>query len=432
MLRTAVGSTLWGKALELSAQILLVALVPRVLGPADYGVFALVFTVVSVSSLSMALGGPALLSRFIQAVSPGERDMVARALFIRLARWRGALLCTIVICAIVLAAVAPSTFSPVIVVWAIAALVFDVGATLAFQAALALQHTTAWSFRFGVQNAITLATALAGYGIAGVEGAVAGLALASGAVFAWGAFLVGRQLVRTRSGASLPPGVVRFGALQAIGNFFEQLTHRGAVVAVAILAGSSVETGFTALAVGIAMAGTYVIWQLFTVQLPGLVAATRDEPDASVAEQSLRQLAGVSLAGAFALGVVGVCLVPLVTPIVFGEQFEDAEPAMAIALAALPLAPFTAASTQVGALRLRPGLRACATGAGFAAFAVAAALAVPHWEATGGAMALLAGCSVSVLVSRLMFPEVIDRGLLAAALGGSVLLLGLAAATGAV
>jgi O-antigen/teichoic acid export membrane protein len=281
-----------------------------------------------------------------------------------------------------------------------------------------------------VQNAITLAAALAGYGIAGVEGAVAGLVVASGAVFTWGAFLVVRPLVRAPSGGSLPDGVLRFGAVQALGNVFELLTHRGAIVAVAILAGSSVETGFTALAVGIAMAATYVIWQLFTVQLPGLVAATRDEPDASRAERSLSQLAAVSLGGAFALAVVGVCLIPLVAPVVFGEKFEGAEPAMAIALAALPLAPFTAIATQVGALRLQPGLRTCATGAGFLGFVIAAALAVPHWEAAGGAAALLAGCSVSVLVSRLMFPDAIDRGLLAAGLSGSVLLLGLAAATG--
>jgi O-antigen/teichoic acid export membrane protein len=127
-----------------------------------------------------------------------------------------------------------------------------------------------------------------------------------------------------------------------------------------------------------------------------------------------------------------VCLIPLVVPVVFGEQFEGAETAMVIALAMLPLAPLTAITTQTAALRLRPGLRVCATGAGVSAFAVTAVLAVPHWEAAGGTTALLTGVAVSVLVSRLMFPEVIDRRLLAAALSGSALLLGLAAATGAV
>ena len=324
---------------------------------------------------------------------------MARTLLVRLARWRGAFLCSMVICAITLAAVAPSTFPPVIVLLAVVALVLDVGATLTFQTALALQHTTAWSFRFGVQNTITLAASLAGYEAAGVEGAIAGLAVASGALFAWGSFLVLRPLMRARSGASLPAGAIRFGAVHAVANLFEQVTHRGAVVAVAILAGSSVETGFAALAVGIAMAGAYVIWQLFTAQLPGLVAATRDEPDASLAERSLRQLSALSLGGAFALAAVGVCLIPLVAPVVFGDEFEDAVPAMAIALTMLPLAPLSALSTQTAALRLRPELRARATGAGVSAFAVTAALAVPQWEATGGAVALLAGVAVSVSVS---------------------------------
>jgi O-antigen/teichoic acid export membrane protein len=426
----AVGRALWGKALELSAQVLLVLLVPRVLGPADYGVFALALTVVSVSSLSMALGGPVLMSRFIPAAPPSDREAVARALLVRLARWRGAVLLTMVMCAIVLAAAAPSTFPPEIVLLAALALVLDVGATLAFHTALALERTTAFSFRFGVQNAILLVAVLSGYGIAGVEGAVAALVVVSGTMFAWGAFLVLRPLVRARSGAPLPLGALRFGAVQAVGNLCELVTYRGAVIAVAILAGSSVETGFAALAVGMAMAVTYAIWQLFTVQLPGFVAATRDEADASLAERSLQRLGARSIGGAFALAIVGVCLIPLLVPVVFGDEFGGAESAMAVALAMLPLAPLSAISTQTAALRLRPEQRTFATGAGLAAFVVTALVAVPHWEATGGAAALLAGVAASVLVAKLMFPQVIDRKLLAAALSSSTLLLGLGAVTG--
>jgi O-antigen/teichoic acid export membrane protein len=408
-----------------------VAAVPRALGPADYGVFALVLTVVSVSSLSMALGGPILMSRFIPAASPADREAVARSLLIRMARWRSAVLCALVASGIALAVAAPSTFPPEIVLLAAAALVFDVAATLAFQTALALQRTTAWSFRFGVQNAITVAAALVGYEIAGVEGAVGGLAVASASVCVWGVILVVRPLTSAPRGAPLPSGALRFGAVQALSNFFGHVTNRGAVVAVAILAGSSVETGFAALAVGVAMAGAYVIWQLFIVQLPGLVAATREEPDAALAERSLQSLAALSLAGAFALAAIGVCLIPLLAPLVFGDQFEDAEPALAIALAVLPLAPLSAMGTQAAALRLRPGLGARATGAGMLAFAVTAVFAVPHWEATGGAVALVTGSAVTVLVLTRLFPGVIDRWLLAAALGGSVLVVALGLATGA-
>ena len=56
--RSAVRGALWGKALELPTQLLLVAAIPRALGPSDFGVSALALTVVTVASLSMALGGP--------------------------------------------------------------------------------------------------------------------------------------------------------------------------------------------------------------------------------------------------------------------------------------------------------------------------------------------------------------------------------------
>lgn len=413
-------------------QLLLVAAIPRVLGPSDYGVFALALAIVTLGSMSMSVGGPTLMSRFVPAVSPGERGPLARALFVRLARWRGLALGGAILVAATLTVASPSTVPGVIALLIAAALVFDVAATLAFQAALALGRTTAWSFRFAIQNAVVIAAALVGHAVAGVEGAVAGVAVGSAAAFAWSAALVGRPLLRAAGGAPLPPAAVRFGAMQAVANTFVQITHRGAIMAVAVLAGSSVQTGFSALAVGLALAGTYAVWQLFTVQLPGLVDATRDEPDVSLADRSLRRLAAISLAGALVLALLGVALLQWAVPIVFGERFEGAQQGAAVALAVLPFAPLTAIVTQTAALRLRPGLRAWATGAGLLAFATTAALTVPAWGATGGSAALLAGTVVTVLASAVAFPAAVGGRLLAAALAGSATVLGLALFTGAI
>jgi O-antigen/teichoic acid export membrane protein len=420
-----------GKALELAAQVLLVAAIPRVLGPSDYGVFALALAVVTLGSQAMSVGGPTLMSRFVPAVSLPEQMPLARALFLRLARWRILALGPAILGTAVLVAAAPSTFPPTITFLVAGALVLDVVATLAFQAALALGRTTAWSFRFGTQNVLLVAAALAGHALAGVEGAVAGVALASGAALAWSAGLIGRPLVQAAGGASLPAGALRFGAVQAVGNAFVQIVHRGTIVAVALLAGSGVQTGFSALAVGVALAGTYAVWQLFTVQLPGLVRATREEPDVSLAEQSLWRLGSISLAGALAIALAGVSLLQWVMPIIFGERFEGAQGATAVALAVLPLAPLTAIATQTAALRLRPGLRAWTTGAGALAFAATAAPAIPAWGATGGSVALLAGTAVTVLASAVAFPTAFEGRLLAAALAGSAAVLGLALITGA-
>src|SRR5206468_1674538 len=69
---------------------------------------------------------------------------------------------------------------------------------------------------------------------------------------------------------------------------------RGGVVAVALLGGSSAEAGYAALALGVAIAGTALVWQLFAVQLPGLI--DRGAADLGEAERAARHLAWQSLA----------------------------------------------------------------------------------------------------------------------------------------
>jgi O-antigen/teichoic acid export membrane protein len=86
--RSAIPITLAGKGLEFLGQALLVVLIPRVLGPSSYGTFALALAIVSIGSLSLSLGGPTVMARFVPAASPGERAATARALAIRLGRWR--------------------------------------------------------------------------------------------------------------------------------------------------------------------------------------------------------------------------------------------------------------------------------------------------------------------------------------------------------
>src|SRR4051812_19488933 len=85
---SAVVDGLVGKAGELTGQALLLVLLPRVLGPVDYGTFALALSIVTLSSASIAIGGPTLMSRFVPAASPATRDAVAFALVRRVGRWR--------------------------------------------------------------------------------------------------------------------------------------------------------------------------------------------------------------------------------------------------------------------------------------------------------------------------------------------------------
>src|SRR5262249_7770306 len=107
---TAVRASLAGKAAEGLTQLVLVTLVPRSFGPADYGVFAVALAVVAIGSSTAALGGPALLSRYVPAALPEERGGVALALAARLARVRGAEVLLVAVGATVLVSAAPHRF----------------------------------------------------------------------------------------------------------------------------------------------------------------------------------------------------------------------------------------------------------------------------------------------------------------------------------
>lgn len=417
--------------MELGAQLLLITTVPRFLGPSDYGLFALALALVTVSSSSLSIGGPTLMSRFVPAAAPDERDAVARALAGRMGRWRALEIAGVAIVAAILVAGFPGTFPAGITSLAGLALCIDLLATLAFQVALGLGISSAWAFRFGVQNVAVVCGAVVGHAVAGIDGAVAGIAAASAVSLAWGTAIVGRRLRDAPAGALIPPNALRFGALYGFSNAFVQLLNRGAIFAVAILAGSRAQTGFSALAIGVALAATYAVWQIFTVQLPGLVERTRGSPDVAHAETELRRLARPTLVTVLVVALAGVFALDPGVPLVFGEDYDGAQGAVAIALALLPLAPLTGLATQTAALRLRPDLRLWSAAGGVIVLVVACPVFIPTWGARGGSAALLAGSTAMVLVSILALPRAFDRFLVLVGLGGSALILGTGVLTGA-
>ncbi len=63
-------------------------LLPRVLGPEQYGTFALALSVVLIASSAMTLGGAPLMARYVPTVKPNERPALAPALALRLAAWQ--------------------------------------------------------------------------------------------------------------------------------------------------------------------------------------------------------------------------------------------------------------------------------------------------------------------------------------------------------
>ncbi|HEX4902857.1 MAG TPA: hypothetical protein VFV42_08615 [Acidimicrobiales bacterium] len=419
-MRASVLASIAGKAAELVTLVLLATVVPRVLGPGDYGRFSVPLTIVTLGSLALTLGGTTLLARYVPAAPAHERLALARAIGVRLARGRGVQLAVIGLVAVVLVLVRPEAFPPLDTALVLVALALNVGATLALQVGLGLGRTGAWSARYPLQNvALIIVVLLLRESAGGTGGVVAILVAACGGAALAGAVLA--PIVRPSvSRVPVPAGALRFGALQAVGAALVQVTHRGGVLAAALLAGSAPETGYAALATGIALGVTYAVLQVFTVSLPHLA----DEGSASDPERALRRLALVLVAGLVPATLVVAALLDDLVPLVFGHGYRGAVDAFGPAVALVVLAPASSLVVQAAALRFRPEAAAATGAVSAAVFVVVSVLAVPAWGAAGATTAALAGTAAGSMAAARLLPGAIGTVLGATTTAGTLAVLG--------
>ncbi len=394
-----------GKVAEAATLVLLATVVPRVLGPAEYGRFSVALTIVTLGSLAMTLGGSTLLSRYVPAAPPADRAAVALALTLRLARNRAALFACVVAAGGVLALVAPGTFPPLVVACVLLALGLNVAATLVLQADLGLGRALGWSLRYPVQNAVLVAVVLvlheelglAGGAVAILASAVAGVvvAAAASATAARGRRTPGRT-ARRRAALRAPAGrwrgadpvrAARRGARRRPAHRI----GRGDRLRRARRSGSR--------------------WPPPTRSLSCSPWPCRCSPHADDGEPALRRLACLLLVPVAAGAVASTLVVDTVVPVVFGAAYADAAAAFVPAIAMVVLAPVNALAVQASALRLRPDATLYAGLAGAAVFVAVCLATVPGWGAAGATTAALAGTAASALASRLLLPGAVGARL---------------------
>lgn len=407
-----------GKAVEMGTLLALATLVPRALGPGAYGRFAVPLTVVTLGSLALTLGGPAVLTRFVPAARPAHRLAVARALGWRLAKGRllqlagaGGGLAVVLASGRTSVSVGDATLVAV-------ALSLNVAATLILQVGLGLGRTVPWSLRYPLQNLALIAGVLVLYPFAGPVGGLWALVLAGvvAVVFALATLQADLRRLVAAPPTEVPAGALRFGVLSAAGAALTQVAQRGGVLAVALVGTGATAVGHTSLALGIALGATYAVLQAFTVSLPHLAAA----PDPATAEAALRRLAErllVPLAVGCALAAVAI---DRLVPLVFGDRFASAVDAFGPALVLVLLAPLSSLLVQVAALRMRPDAALSMGLANVAAFLVVAALAVPVAGAAGGAGAAAAGAASGVAAGLRILPGAAGGRLVVATLVAGV------------
>lgn len=399
-----------GKAAEAGTLVLLAMLVPRLLGPVDYGHLTIVLTVVLTGTTALALGGTPMLSRFVPAAPPAQRLALARALGLRLAASRLGQLAVLAVVAVVLATIRPAAFPPLFTALTVVALGANVLATVALQVGLGLGRTVLWNLRWPLQNGVLVALVLLLYPLLGRTGAVLAVALSGGCALAVGAVAARGVLAARGPAPSLPSGALRFARSQGAGWVLLQLAQRGGVLAVALLAGDAVETGYAGLAIGVASAGTYAVLQLFVVSLPFLSldadVGGSDAADVRMAhaEARLRRLAGLVLTVLLPGLLVGAAVLEDAVVLVFGVRYAAAAPVFAPMLALVVLAPVSALLLQVAALRVRADATLAGASVGAAVFALVAVLAVPGHGALGGAVATLSGAVATTVVMARQLP----------------------------
>ena len=416
--RSPVGVGLAGKFAEGLALCLFITVLPRALGPADFGRLALAVAVVQIAGASMSFGGPVTLSRFVPVQRGAERAAVARLLVTRMAGWRALLLLAAAVVAVGFAIAEPERVPAGLAALLLLAIALDSTATLLAQASLGLGISALWSYRLPVQTSLLVVAALCLVPPFGAWGAAAAVAAAAAVTALVAVVIVMPVLLRVRPAERLPPGVGRFAAIQGLNGFLALCVARGGIVAVAWLHPSASEVGYIGLATGIALGGVYAVGQAFTLQLPGLsVLAAADLP---AAEARARRLARAGVL-AVAPGTVAIAaLVPFVLVPIIGHRYEPAVGAVIIGMAMIPMAPVSALVAQTAALRLRPQVALAALTAGATVFTAVALTAVDPFGAAGAAAAMTAGAAATALTGAALLRDAVPLRLLAVAVAGAL------------
>lgn len=416
-----MSDTLAAKWAELVTQALLVLLVPRALGPAAYGEFAVAFAVVSVLSLGLGLGAPLAAVRYIPAAGPHERLAQARAVAANVARSRARILGALTVAALV---VVPAFLDvpPAVTAAVCLAAWCSVGSSIASELGLALGRPRLWNARFPLENGLVVAAAPAGYAVAGEHGAIAGLLLATTITFGVLFAGVARELREAPPGIPLPPQAVTYARFQTGTVILGTLVQRGGPLAMPLAGASSTQTGFAAIATGLGAAGATTMMSLLIVQLPGLVSRGLDRPDD--AEQEAANSARAALLVALAAGLPAALLAGPAIDRLLGAEFADAHGAVALALPAVPLGAALGLAHLIASLRVRPEILTISWAAGGLVFAAVAAATIPAIDAEGASIAMSGGLLVTVLTATVLLGGRSMRAICLASVAGAALILG--------
>ncbi len=374
---------------------LFAVLVPRLMGPDDYGRFALVTSLAAWFVLLSALGFLQAIGRYapafaLQGDSEGLRWFLGRLLAVRLVSGTLAAGLYLLLTILWLRDLDPLLLA----ILAGTVLVQAVG-NLFYAFCLGLNQAARWGARDIVSQWVSLALLIPGFLLGGLRGA--GLALLLGELLVlsiglwWTRSYLSWSNVRLEWRRLAP--YLRFGLVFFGSNLLTATFHRSGEALVRVVSGDYAQVGYFGVAYNIYLTAAVAVPQLTLAFAPLLTTLRTQGQTEAICRWSERLLAGLTAGGmlvVFSALLVGDDLVPLV----FGPAYRPvAANLVPLTLALLPLALSHVANLLV-LVYDRPGLALQATGVLVATFWLAGPPLAATWGSLGGCLAALAASAL--------------------------------------
>jgi PST family polysaccharide transporter len=387
------------RGVHVAAAALFGLFVPRLMGPASFGKFALLMSVAMWFGMLSGLGAVSVITRVVPQFTANDDRAGLRTLASTLLALRGATGILAALVYLVIVALLAHEIDRVAVMLMAAAVCCRAVANICFLLFLGLNRAARWGIGDVARHVLLLAGVLVGFPIAGVRGACAGVLAANVVVLVGG--LVGARPYLRWSAIDLRreylTPYLRIGTSFAAGNLLLALAQRSGETIVRVASNDYAQVGFFGAAYSAYFNGASLLWQSAIAFAPLLVGLQHRDDRAGVSLWLGRLLKWMTVAAA---------LVTLATLLVAGDLVPRVlGPAYAPttrSLWPLALALFMMAVSSVGRLGAlvvdRPWLSAGAAASELAACWTAGLLLAPRYGSQGMAWAVLCGTAAYAAV----------------------------------
>lgn len=417
------GLLLVQRGAQVASGILFAMLVPRLMGPATYGRYALVASLSMWFVLASALGLTQVIGRYVPSLvlrrdKDALRTFLGNLLAVRLVGGAVAAGAYLLVTALWL-----RDLDPLVLVTVAGAVFVRATARLLFAFFLGVNQTARWGMGQVLRGWVSLVFLLAGFYLGGLGGACVGLLLTEVAVLLVAVWWIRPQIAlpRPRLNVHLLGPYLRFGLTFFASDLLLAAFRRSGEAMVWVVSGDYVQVGYFGLAYGVFLMAALLFPQLTLAFAPLLTLLLSQGRIDELEKWIERLLKGLAVGGV--LAVYGVLfLAKDVVPMVFGSAYGP------VATSLLPLAVTLLALGLSSVARLLalvfdlPGAALAAAGVRLVAFWAVGPPLVAWRRSVGACLAVLAASVVysAYLVWRMKrtvrFP--LRTWALAIALGG--------------